>query len=263
MTTVQDFLSRKFEKDTATTPPRHAAERPQVPNQDSGPWSTSKVTGHMKNSSFDANGSYTKRADAFNNSSTHALRRAEYQQEFAHGYGLHRAKSSPAVGVHEPTASPEINSYAAYETYEDEDRYAGYGSNFSDSRDLTSSPASRGRSSRARGLGIDSAHLQDVEREERGRVEVSKDDVEESLPAPKRSRSPIKKLFGPGGFLGNTGAPNSPADPRYVKPKTKNGMISKIKTKIDQFVSKEHLVPLSNITDLKSLDGNAQKYESR
>lgn len=255
VTTVEDFLQRKFgnsirEATNLQQVPRH----PVVINRGISP-STIKSTrplGHVKNHS-ESNTNFVRRQQAPRAptaTSNHRQERAEYQQEYHHGYGLQRSRSSPAIGPpSDPAPSRAVDSYAAYNDYErtgqesDPDCYSG-STYLTESYDAPpSAPSvttSRGRNSQPRGLGIESVQLENGGRDEVQNGEKASDGIlaDPFPPKRKRSRSPMKRMFGPGGFLGNSGALNSPADPQYVKPKTGGGMMTKIfKATIDNIVS--------------------------
>lgn len=240
------MVAKEADDDAAdSTPRKHVLERSIFPRQDSGPSSERKAPAHVKSSTSIGvethNTKQRKPTITGQERSKHIPHRAEFQHVSDLQHVLSKSKSSPAIGFFTNSAPrTHLDSAATYQNYGDEDsgiqaRNYGRGQDYAhQGRDnLHTAPhylsrttcppnehtasLSRGRRENVTGLGIGSVQLADG---------IQDDDGITPIPAPRvRPRSPIKTLFGPGGYLGNSGNPNSPGDPKYVK--AKPGMLAK------------------------------------
>ena len=167
-----------------------------------------KKLSHMKNSRSESNALYMAKRPAPTN----------IDEAQPSGCSLQRSDSSPSISPrrqHQDT----IPWTHGFSNGEDERQWFSSPRRSHAERDSADSP------SRGRGLQSPVKHLENV---------PEKDDniLEQSLAAPKRSRSPIKKMFGEGGWLSNVAGPKE-----ELGNQKKPGLMEKIKHKIEEIVS--------------------------
>lgn len=176
---------------------------------------------HMRNSRSEGNVSYKSKApeplhlDTHNRSSYLFHHRRDSSPERSQSYRDNPATPARVVAYYEE--NPAKASRRRGQTSE--------GGHYYDSAGRSESPV-RGRTTSHSPV----KSLPDVIERDEVHVEIPESPV-------KRSRSPMKKMFGEGGWLGRTSSMDEFPDERYRKP----GMMDKIKHKFEEFV-RRHVV---------------------
>lgn len=179
---------------------------------------------HIRNSRSEGNVSYKSKAperlhlDAHNDSKYSVHQRRDSSPGRSLSYRDDPATPAKVVAYYDenPAQSPQRRGQVS-----ESHRYQG-------SADGSGSPVRGRTTSRTPGKS-----LSDV---------IERDEVHVKIPEipVKRARSPMKKMFGEGGWLGRTSSMDEAPDERYRKP----GMMDKIKNKFEEFVRGPAMPPV-------------------